>query len=141
VVSFTPRPLYPQGNNSWYPLDRRLGGPQSRFGRGGEEKNFQRIKWTVTSFVSFLPKLVKGVLHYRKQQALLSRVVYGLLTKHLHRVKFPPFNMRDLAETLKNHVIREKLKEASSHAEKASHLSPLVVSLNPFREILSPLVT
>jgi hypothetical protein len=24
---------------SWYPLDRRLGGPQSRSGRGGEEKN------------------------------------------------------------------------------------------------------
>jgi hypothetical protein len=25
----------------WYPLDRRLGEPQSRSGRGGEEKNFQ----------------------------------------------------------------------------------------------------
>jgi hypothetical protein len=30
VVSFTPRPLYPQGKSSWYPLDRRLGGPQSQ---------------------------------------------------------------------------------------------------------------
>jgi hypothetical protein len=39
VVSFTRRPPYPQGKNSWYPLDRRLGGPQSRYGRGGEEKN------------------------------------------------------------------------------------------------------
>jgi hypothetical protein len=29
MVSFTPRPLYPQGKSSWYPLDRRLGGPQS----------------------------------------------------------------------------------------------------------------
>jgi hypothetical protein len=28
VVSFTPRPLYHQGKSSWYPLDRRLGGPQ-----------------------------------------------------------------------------------------------------------------
>jgi hypothetical protein len=28
VVSFTPRPLYPQGKSPWYPLDRRLGGPQ-----------------------------------------------------------------------------------------------------------------
>jgi hypothetical protein len=26
---------------SQYPLDRRLGGPQSRSGRGGEEKNSQ----------------------------------------------------------------------------------------------------
>jgi hypothetical protein len=25
----------------WYILDRRLGGPQSRPGHGGEEKNFQ----------------------------------------------------------------------------------------------------
>jgi hypothetical protein len=41
VVSFTPRPLYPHGKIPWYPLDRRLGGPQSRSGRGGEEKNSQ----------------------------------------------------------------------------------------------------
>jgi hypothetical protein len=39
VVSFTPRPLYLQGKTPWYPLYRRLGGPQSRSGRGGEEKN------------------------------------------------------------------------------------------------------
>jgi hypothetical protein len=40
VVSVTPRSLYP-----WYPLDRRLVGPQSRPGRCGEEKNLamQRI--------------------------------------------------------------------------------------------------
>jgi hypothetical protein len=38
VVSFTPRLLYPQGKSPWYPLDRSLGGPQSRSGRGGEEK-------------------------------------------------------------------------------------------------------
>jgi hypothetical protein len=38
VVSFTPRALYTQGKSPWYPLDRRLGGPQSRSGRGGEEK-------------------------------------------------------------------------------------------------------
>jgi hypothetical protein len=25
----------------WYPFDRRVGGPQSRSGRGGEEKNTQ----------------------------------------------------------------------------------------------------
>jgi hypothetical protein len=38
VVSFTPRPLYPRGKSPRYPLDRRLGGPQSRSGRRGEEK-------------------------------------------------------------------------------------------------------
>jgi hypothetical protein len=41
VVSFTLRPLYPQGKSPWYPLDRRLGGPQSHFGCGGEDKNSQ----------------------------------------------------------------------------------------------------
>jgi hypothetical protein len=37
VASFTPRPLYPQEKSPWYPLDRRVGGPQSRSGRGGED--------------------------------------------------------------------------------------------------------
>jgi len=36
VVSFTPRPLYAQAKSPWYPLDRRLGGAQSRAGSGGE---------------------------------------------------------------------------------------------------------
>jgi hypothetical protein len=31
----------PQGKSPCYPMDRRLGGPQSRSGRGGEEKNSQ----------------------------------------------------------------------------------------------------
>jgi hypothetical protein len=42
VVDFTPRLLYPQGKSPWYPLDRRLGRPQSRSGRG-EEKNSQPL--------------------------------------------------------------------------------------------------
>jgi hypothetical protein len=29
----------PQGKSPWYPLDRRLGGHQSRSGRGGEQQN------------------------------------------------------------------------------------------------------
>jgi len=43
VVNFTPRPLDPQGKSPWYPLDLRLGGPQIRSGRGGEEKNSQPV--------------------------------------------------------------------------------------------------
>ncbi|PNF21500.1 hypothetical protein B7P43_G13518 [Cryptotermes secundus] len=27
--SFTPQPLYPQGKNPWYPLERRFGGLRS----------------------------------------------------------------------------------------------------------------
>jgi hypothetical protein len=44
MVSFTPRSLYPRWKSLWYPLDRRLGGPQSRSGRGGEEKNSQPLQ-------------------------------------------------------------------------------------------------
>jgi len=43
VVIFTPRPLYPEGRSPLYLLDRRLGGPLSRSGRGGEEKNSQPL--------------------------------------------------------------------------------------------------
>jgi hypothetical protein len=39
VVNFTARPLYSQGKNPRYPLDRSLGGPRSWCERCGEEKN------------------------------------------------------------------------------------------------------
>jgi hypothetical protein len=44
VVRFTPPLLYPQRKSTGYLLSRRLVGPQSRFGRGGEEKNSQHIQ-------------------------------------------------------------------------------------------------
>jgi hypothetical protein len=31
----------PQGRSPWYPLDRRLGGPQCHSGCGGEDKSSQ----------------------------------------------------------------------------------------------------
>jgi hypothetical protein len=39
MASFTPLMLYPQGRSPRYPLDRRLGGPQSQSGHREEEKN------------------------------------------------------------------------------------------------------
>jgi hypothetical protein len=38
VVTFTLRPLYPQGKSPWYPLDRGLGRPLS-WSEHSEEKN------------------------------------------------------------------------------------------------------
>jgi hypothetical protein len=35
--------LYTQRKSPWYPLDRRLGGPQSCSGHSGEEKNSQTL--------------------------------------------------------------------------------------------------
>jgi len=43
VVSFTPRKLYYAWRSPWYPLDWRLGGPQSRSGRDAGERNFQHL--------------------------------------------------------------------------------------------------
>jgi hypothetical protein len=43
VVSFTPPPHYPQEKSPWYPLERRVRGPHSLSGRGGEEKNTQLL--------------------------------------------------------------------------------------------------
>jgi hypothetical protein len=40
VVSFKPRPIYPRRDSPRYPLDRRLGGPESRserYGKGREK--------------------------------------------------------------------------------------------------------
>jgi len=34
------QPIYPQSKNPWYPMDRRLAGPQGQSGHGGKEKNF-----------------------------------------------------------------------------------------------------
>jgi hypothetical protein len=67
VASFTPRPLYPQRKILLYPLDRRLGGPQSRSGGGGEEKNSQ-----------LLPELKPPVIHPVAQRCTteLFRLLY-----------------------------------------------------------------
>jgi hypothetical protein len=32
-----------RGKRRRYPLDRRLGGPQSRYGRGGKERTYQHL--------------------------------------------------------------------------------------------------
>jgi hypothetical protein len=51
VVSFTPRSLYPQRKSPWYPLDKRLGGPQSRSGRGGKRSKTPASTVNQTSVV------------------------------------------------------------------------------------------
>jgi hypothetical protein len=60
VVNFRICPLYSQGKSPWYPLDRRLDGPQSRSGCSGEEKNSQPLPgletliMIKTNFIQFL---------------------------------------------------------------------------------------
>jgi hypothetical protein len=63
VVSLTPRPLYSQGKNPWYPLDRKLGGHQSQSGRGGEDKNSQphRESNPITPIVQPVAQLIVNI--------------------------------------------------------------------------------
>jgi hypothetical protein len=55
MVSFTPRPLYPRGKSPRYPLDRRLGGPQSQSGRYEEVKIIPPTRTRTPTFWSSSP--------------------------------------------------------------------------------------
>jgi hypothetical protein len=75
VVSFTPGPLFPQGKSPCYPLNRRLGGPQSRSGRGGEEKSSHSLS-------GLDPPIVQPVA--QRYTAELSRLLF---LSFVHRLK------------------------------------------------------
>jgi hypothetical protein len=81
----TPAAL-PQGKNPWYPLHRRLGGLQSRFGRGGEEKNSQPLP-------ALGPPIIQPVA--QRYTAELSRILnlanifwkYGYTTTNRKKIR------------------------------------------------------
>jgi hypothetical protein len=56
VVSFTQRQIYYQRKILRYPLEKRLGGPQSQSGRGGEEKEVFSLLLPVIESRSSSPK-------------------------------------------------------------------------------------
>jgi hypothetical protein len=66
--------LHPQGKSPWYPLERRLCGPQSQSGHGGEEKNSQtlpRIKPPMIQpvaqrYTTELPQLLNTIYKRKK---------------------------------------------------------------------------
>jgi hypothetical protein len=58
VVSFTLLPLYPRGNSSQCALYRRLGEPQSRFGRYGKDKTVFLVMGTKPRFLVSACRLV-----------------------------------------------------------------------------------
>jgi hypothetical protein len=72
LVSFTPLPLYHRGKCSRYLLDRRLGGPQSRYGRCSELKildpsrtrtptRWSSSPWPV-AILTALPRLLQNTI-------------------------------------------------------------------------------
>jgi hypothetical protein len=83
LFSFTNLPLYLQEKSPWYALDRRLGGPQSRSGHGGEVKNSQPLP-------GIEPPIIQPVAQrYTTEVSRLVKVKVKLslcLTKH-HAMK------------------------------------------------------
>jgi hypothetical protein len=75
VVNFTPRPLYPQGKSPWYSSDRRLGGPQSRSGRGGEQKNSQQLSGLEPPFIQ--PVAQRYTQNFRRKHRVMLPGVDG----------------------------------------------------------------
>jgi hypothetical protein len=74
VVSFTLQPLYLQGKSPWYPLNRRLDEPQSRSGRGGEDKDFPATAGNRTVELRLSSPLLSAV------PTKLSRLCYVLMS-------------------------------------------------------------
>jgi hypothetical protein len=121
VVSFTPRPLYPQGKRPWYPLDMRLGGPQSLSGHGGKEKNSQTlprleppvIQPVAQRYTTELSRLPSG-----KYILCISQAMYRtFLLENLKRpIRRPRFRWED--------NIRMHLKETDWEGVEEVHLTP-----------------
>jgi hypothetical protein len=93
VVSFPPRPLYPKGKIPWYPLDKRLGGPQSWSGNSGEEKNSQPLPGFKPSIIqtvvqSYITEL-SGYRRDKKRDSILVGKLEGKspLGRHRRRCK------------------------------------------------------
>jgi hypothetical protein len=67
--------VLPPWKKFWYSLDRRLGGPQSRSGRCGEEKNFEHLP-------AVLPPIIQSVAQrYTTELTLLL-----LREEHIHNM-------------------------------------------------------
>ena len=77
VVNFMPHPLYPRDKKTLHPLIRRVGGPQSYFGRFGEQKD-------LNPFENNNNKNAHNInFHYDRIHKCLSFA--GTFCKHLYK--------------------------------------------------------
>jgi hypothetical protein len=83
MVSFTRQPLYPRGKSTRYPLDRKLGGPQSQSERRGKEKILDR-------YSNYDPLVVQAVTSFYTDYTIhaIARLVEALCYKQEDRVRF-----------------------------------------------------
>jgi hypothetical protein len=89
VISFKPRPLYPQGKSPWYPLDRRWVGPRAVLDTVVKRKipSPHRESKTRTTIVQPI--------------ATLTELSWLLKKKKLHKIKYRSrYDLQLLFETL-----------------------------------------
>jgi hypothetical protein len=124
VVSFTPRLLYPQGKSLWYPLDRRLGGPQSRSGRGGKEKNSQPVP-------GFEPPLIHPVAQrYTTELSQLHIYIYVYVYIYIYT-----YIHASVSKSFRTGRLKPKLQMVQLSATRCSCITILWVSLVSFAAI------
>jgi hypothetical protein len=99
MVSFTPQPLYTRGKSSRYPLDRRLGGPQSQSGRGGEEKNFQSSPGIETQ-----PPIVQPVASHHTDWAK-GQIKFWKCLLQFRSGSPPPHHSQDIKSNINKTII------------------------------------
>jgi hypothetical protein len=78
MVRFTPQLLCPHGKSPWYPLDRRLGGSQSRSGRQ-REKNSQPLLGFETPIIQLVAQ------RYTTEQ---SRLIKMQVDRYIYFARF-----------------------------------------------------
>jgi hypothetical protein len=110
VISFTHRPIYPQGKSPRHPLDRRLGGPQSRSQRDAEAcKNKFACNFILYTKITILPVsygcetrsvVLRGKHRSKMFENGVLRRIFGLKVKevpgdlrklHNEKLHFLPF--------------------------------------------------
>jgi hypothetical protein len=105
VVSIMSRSLYPRGKCTWYPLDRTLGGPQSRSGRYAVEKNISRPEIEPRPSSPSLYRLSYPALKISKLAFILWTGIYrtflGLRVVRRHRATW-----RKVADSIPHEVTR-----------------------------------
>jgi hypothetical protein len=87
VVSFTPRPPYPKGQNHRYPLNRRLGESKGRSGRFGEDTNVLLLGRPARSLVTIRTEVSRfGIVRFTTVTASVIFEYHIRINEHAIRM-------------------------------------------------------
>jgi hypothetical protein len=131
VVSFTIRPLYPQGKSHRYPLGRGLGGPQSRSGRRWIQK--------ILPLPRIEPRLIHNTnKHKNKARIAVSGHRFETVTSLWQDRNLPCIRLHNPeAHKVPSAAIRRGI--ACSVCQSKGHYSSLLWNVNVMQDRSSPL--